>query len=145
SFGRESPHHKRARQYLARRDGLTGLQLRDNFLKALDEESAYSEWIEQPLSIARYEIRGPNRPVSDPPTLLAMLTFRRAATRVSPSTQFSAPPQAGKDPVRELGPWYGQGGSAPGENDYRAPEHAQPAGGTASGRAPLRSRPGLRG
>ena len=82
SFGRESPHHKRARQYLARRDGLTGLQLRDNFLKGVDEEAAYSEWIEQPLSIARYEIRGPNRLVSDRPTILEMLAFRRAATRV---------------------------------------------------------------
>jgi serine/threonine-protein kinase len=67
---------------LARRDGLTGLLLRDPFLKALDEEAAYSEWIEQPLSIARYEIRGPNRLVSDRPTILEMLAFRRAATRV---------------------------------------------------------------
>jgi serine/threonine-protein kinase len=82
SFARESPHHKRARQYLARRDGLTGLLLRDNFLKALDEEASYSEWIEQPLSIARYEIRGPNRLVSDRPTILEMLAFRRAALRV---------------------------------------------------------------
>ena len=82
SFTRESALHKRARQYLTRRDGLTGLLLRDNFLKALDEESSYSEWIEQPLSIARYEIRGPNRLVSDRPTILEMLAFRRAALRV---------------------------------------------------------------
>src|ERR1700754_4364862 len=82
SFPRESPHHKRARQYLSRRDGLTGLLLRDHFIKALDEEAAYSEWIEQPLSIARYEIRAPNRLVSHRPTILEMLAFRRAATRV---------------------------------------------------------------
>ena len=82
SFARESLHHKRARQYLSRRDGLTGLLLRDNFTKALDEEAAFSEWVEQPLSIARYEIRGPNRLVSDRPTILEMLAFRRAATRV---------------------------------------------------------------
>ncbi len=42
----------------------------------------FSDWIEQPLSIARYEIRGPNRLVSDRPTILEMLAFRRAATRV---------------------------------------------------------------
>ena len=51
-------------------------------LKALDEEAAFSEWVEQPLSIARYEIRGPNRLVSDRPTILEMLAFRRAAQRV---------------------------------------------------------------
>ncbi|MBL8608519.1 MAG: protein kinase [Myxococcales bacterium] len=82
SFAKDSAGHKRARAYLSRRDGLTGLLLRDHLLKALDEEAAFSDWIEQPLSIARYEIRGPNRLVSDRPTILEMLAFRRAATRV---------------------------------------------------------------
>ncbi len=81
SFTHDSAHHRRARQYLSRRDGLTGLQLRDQFLKALEEEAAFSEWIEQPLSIARYEIRGANRSAADRPTILEMLAFRRAATR----------------------------------------------------------------
>lgn len=82
SFTRESPHHKRARTYLAKRDGLTGLLTRDMCLKALDEEAAFAEWVDAPLHIARYEIRGPNRLVSDRPTILEMLALRRAATRV---------------------------------------------------------------
>lgn len=82
SFARESAHHKRARAYLAKRDGLTGLYKREDLLKALDEEAAFAEWVDAPLSIARYEVRGPNRAVSDRPTILEMLAFRRAASRV---------------------------------------------------------------
>jgi eukaryotic-like serine/threonine-protein kinase len=82
TFQQDSPHHKRARAYLSRRDGLTGLLQRDELLKGLEEEAAFGEWIEQPLSIARYEIRGPNRLVSDRPTILEMLALRRTATRV---------------------------------------------------------------
>jgi len=82
SFARDTPAHKRAQTYLARRDGLTGLLMRDQFLKAVEEEAAFADWVEQPLSIARYEIRGPNRLVSDRPTILEMLAFRRAAVRV---------------------------------------------------------------
>ncbi len=82
SFIAESAGHKRARAYLAKRDGLTGILTRDPLLKALDEEVGFSEWVEAPLTIARYELRGPNRLVSDRPTILEMLAFRRAATRV---------------------------------------------------------------
>jgi serine/threonine-protein kinase len=82
SFTRESPQHKRARAYLAKRDGLTSLLMRDQLLKALDEEASFAEWVDSPLHLARYEIRGPNRLVSDRPTILEMLALRRAATRV---------------------------------------------------------------
>ena len=82
SFGAESQLHKRARTYLAKRDGLTGLFTREPLLKALDDEAAFAEWVEAPLTIARYELRGPNRLVSDRPTILEMLAFRKAATRV---------------------------------------------------------------
>ena len=82
SFARDSPHHKRARAYLAKRDGLTGLLSRDELLRALDEEAAFADWVEAPLTLARYELRGPNRLVSDRPTILEMLALRRAATRV---------------------------------------------------------------
>jgi serine/threonine-protein kinase len=82
SFPKDSPHHKRARSYLAKRDGLTGLLTRDMLVKAIDEEAAFAEWVDAPLHIARYEIRGPNRLVSDRPTILEMLALRRAATRV---------------------------------------------------------------
>jgi serine/threonine-protein kinase len=82
SFARESAAHKRARAYLAKRDGLTGLLVREQLLKGLDEEAAFSDWVSEPLTLARYELRGPNRLVSDRPTILEMLAFRRAATRV---------------------------------------------------------------
>ncbi len=82
SFQRDSPGHKRARAYLARRDGLTSLLTREQLLRALDEEAEFADWVEAPLTIARYELRGPNRLVSDRPTILEMLALRRAATRV---------------------------------------------------------------
>jgi eukaryotic-like serine/threonine-protein kinase len=82
SFAADSAHHKRARAYLAKRDGLTGLYIREQLLLAVDEEAQFADWVEQPLSIARYELRGPNRLVSDRPTILEMLALRRAATRV---------------------------------------------------------------
>jgi eukaryotic-like serine/threonine-protein kinase len=82
SFGRESANHKRARTYLAKRDGLTGLLTLDQVLRALEEEAAFSDWVEAPLTVARYELRGPNRLVSDRPTIPEMLALRRAATRV---------------------------------------------------------------
>jgi eukaryotic-like serine/threonine-protein kinase len=82
SFARDSMGQKRAKAYLAKRDGLTGLLLREQVLKALDEEAAFAEWVDAPLTLARYELRGPNRLVSDRPTILEMLALRRAATRV---------------------------------------------------------------
>jgi serine/threonine-protein kinase len=82
SFVRDGANHRRARTYLQKRDGLTGLLIRDQMLKALDEEAAFSDWVEAPLTLARYELRGPNRLVSDRPTILEMLALRRTATRV---------------------------------------------------------------
>lgn len=82
SFGKDSPGHRRAQAYLNRRDGLTGLLTRDQLMKALDEEVLFAEWVDAPLTLARYELRGPNRLVSERPTILEMLAFRRAATRV---------------------------------------------------------------
>jgi serine/threonine-protein kinase len=82
TFQRDSASHKRAQSYLAKRDGLTGLLQRDQVLRALDEEAAFAEWVEAPLTVARYELRGPNRLVSERPTILEMLALRRAATRV---------------------------------------------------------------
>jgi hypothetical protein len=58
SFVAESAAHKRARAYLAKRDGLTGLLTRDPLLKAIEEEVAYAEWVEAPLTLARYELAG---------------------------------------------------------------------------------------
>jgi serine/threonine-protein kinase len=82
SFANDSAQHQRARSYLSKRDGLTGLLTRDQFMRALEEEAAFAEWVNAPLTLARYELRGPHRLVSDRPTILEMLALRRAATRV---------------------------------------------------------------
>ncbi len=82
SFGTGSAGHRRARVYFSRRDGLTGLLHREQALTALEDEAAFSAWVEQPMTIARYELRGANRSGADRPTILEMLALRRAATRV---------------------------------------------------------------
>jgi serine/threonine protein kinase len=87
SFAEGSPQHERARAYLARRDGLTGLLTGDRLLRAVEDDRAFSEWAGTPLSVARYQIRGPNRHVSDRPAILEMLALRRAAQRVVELTE----------------------------------------------------------
>jgi eukaryotic-like serine/threonine-protein kinase len=87
SFGPDSIQHKRARQYLHKRDGLTGLLVREHLLKAIDEDGLFGDWAEGPMQVARYELRGPNRQVSERPTILEMLALRRAAQRVVELTE----------------------------------------------------------
>ncbi|HEV3190883.1 MAG TPA: FHA domain-containing serine/threonine-protein kinase, partial [Polyangiaceae bacterium] len=53
SFPKDGVIHKRARQYLSKRDGLTGLLIREQLLRALDEEAGFADWVEAPLTIAR--------------------------------------------------------------------------------------------
>ena len=81
SFGQDSPHHKRARTFLSRRDGLTHMLNRETLLEVIDEEAGFCDWADVPLTVARYELRGPNRQVSERPTILEMLALRRAAQR----------------------------------------------------------------
>jgi serine/threonine-protein kinase len=87
SFGPDSLAHKRARQYLGKRDGLTGLLVREHLMKAIDEDGLFGDWAEAPMQVARYELRGPNRQVSERPTILEMLALRRAAQRVVELTE----------------------------------------------------------
>ena len=87
SFAEGSPHHQRARSFLAKRDGLTGLLVRDYLLRSLDEEAAFAEWCDATMTVARYELRGPNRLVSERPTILEMLALRRAAARIVELTE----------------------------------------------------------
>ena len=78
-----APHHKRARAYLAKRDGLTGLLAREQLAaRRSTRRPASPTGSRRRCTIARYELRGPNRLVSDRPTILEMLALRRAATRV---------------------------------------------------------------
>lgn len=87
SFGRDSRHHKRARAFLSRRDGLTGVYVRDHLMRAIASDCEFAEWVDAPMQVARYELRGPNRQVSDRPTILEMLAMRRAAGRVLELTE----------------------------------------------------------
>jgi len=87
SFGADTIPHRKARQYLQKRDGLTSLFVREHLLKSIDEDGLFSEWGEYPMQVARYELRGPNRQVSERPTILEMLALRRAARRVVDVTE----------------------------------------------------------
>jgi serine/threonine-protein kinase len=87
SFQPDSLHHQRAKAFLNKRDGLTGLLSRTHLLWGLDDEAAFSEWAEATMTVARYELRGPNRLVSERPTILEMLALRRAAQRVVELTE----------------------------------------------------------
>ncbi|HEX5098445.1 MAG TPA: FHA domain-containing serine/threonine-protein kinase [Polyangiaceae bacterium] len=87
SFADGSPQHERARAYLARRDGLTGLLSREQLVRTMEDDRGFGEWAGVPLTVARYQIRGPNRHVSDRPAILEMLALRRAAQRVVELTE----------------------------------------------------------
>ncbi len=87
SFGPDTAHHRRARDYLVKRDGLTGLLSPEIVKRHVDEEGSFAEWAEAVFTVARYELRGPNRLVSDRPTILEMLALRRAAQRVVELTE----------------------------------------------------------
>ncbi|MEZ4442472.1 MAG: FHA domain-containing serine/threonine-protein kinase [Polyangiaceae bacterium] len=87
NFRPHSKHHKRAQEFLAARDGLTGLLVKDPLVDAVTNECAFAEWYEAPMQVARYELRGPNRQVTDRPTILEMLALRRAAARVIELTE----------------------------------------------------------
>lgn len=87
SFQEGSPTHQRAIGYLEQRDGLTGILRREQLIRTLQDDVAFATWNNVPLSVARYHIRGPNRHVSDRPTILEMLALRRAAQRVVELTE----------------------------------------------------------
>jgi len=87
SFAPDSPHHKRAKNFLAKRDGLTGQLTSSVMLRYIDDEGTFAQWASVPWTVARYELRGPNRLVSERPTILEMLALRRAAQRVTELTE----------------------------------------------------------
>ncbi len=87
SFRANSPQHLKAKEYLSRRDGLTGLLVREQIVRYLDEETRFAEWDGVPLTLAKYEIKSPNRQASDRPTILEMLALRRAAQRIIELTE----------------------------------------------------------
>ena len=86
-FPPHSNHHRKALEFLEQHDGLTGLYSRDYLMHAITNECAFAEWQEAPMQVARYELWGPNRQVSERPTILEMLALRRAAARVIELTE----------------------------------------------------------
>lgn len=87
SFDNNSPQHKRAQEYLDQRSGLTGLLHKPVLVEATREELGFGEWDAVPIHLAVYEIKSPNRLVTDRPTILEMLAMRRAAQRVIELTE----------------------------------------------------------
>ncbi|MCH2109324.1 MAG: protein kinase [Polyangiaceae bacterium] len=87
SFSPGSVQQDRARDYLQRHDGLTGLLHREQFIRSLAEETSYARWTSTALSLARYHIRGPSRSSDERPTILEMLALRRVAQRVVELTE----------------------------------------------------------
>ena len=87
SFLDRSPQHRRAQEYLKRRDGLTGLLSPHPLRFALQEELDFARWYNTTLSVARYQISSPQRQPSQRPTILEMLALRRAAQRVVELTE----------------------------------------------------------
>jgi serine/threonine protein kinase len=87
SFAPDSPHHLKAKAFLAKRDGLTGL-LRGPYLEQdADDEAAFAEWADFPLTVARYQLYGPNRLVSEKPGIREILALRTAARRAVEHTE----------------------------------------------------------
>ena len=66
---------------------MSGLLVRDELMKHIDEDGLFADWAEAPMQVARYELRGPNRQVSERPTILEILALRRAAQRVVDLTE----------------------------------------------------------
>lgn len=87
SFAAGSVQHQRARTYLEKYDGLTGLLRRERFIEALNDECAFARWTTVPLCVAKYRIQGPGRNISSRPTILEMLALRRIAQRASELTE----------------------------------------------------------
>jgi serine/threonine-protein kinase len=81
-FGPDSAHYGKARRYLAKRDGLTSLLLREHLMEAIDEDGVFSEWAEVPMQVATFELRGPSRHTGGRPTILELLALRKAARQV---------------------------------------------------------------
>jgi serine/threonine-protein kinase len=78
TFGSDSLHHAKARRYLSRRDGLTGLLVREQLMKALDEDGLFAEWAEVPMQVAVFELCRQSATSSERPTIIEMLALRRA-------------------------------------------------------------------
>ncbi len=87
SFSEGSPSHERAKAYLEKRDGLTGLLLADQFIQSLQDECDFSGWDAVALHVAIYELKSAGRPAGERLTITEMLALRHAAQRVVELTE----------------------------------------------------------
>jgi len=85
-FEVDSRRHRRAREYLSRRDGLTGLLGREPFRKEVDEDGALADWAELPMQIVLYELSGPTGEKQNS-IIATMLALRHSARRVVEMTE----------------------------------------------------------
>jgi serine/threonine-protein kinase len=87
-FEAESRRHRRAREYLSRRDGLTGLLGRELFRRELDEDGALADWAELPMQVVVYELSAPTgeKQSSIIGTMLALRHTARRAVEMTEAT-----------------------------------------------------------
>jgi serine/threonine-protein kinase len=85
-FESDSRRHRRARELLSRRDGLTGLLGREAFRHELDEDGALADWAELPMQLVLYEL---SAPADDKQSSIisTMLALRQSARRVVEMTE----------------------------------------------------------
>lgn len=87
SFTEGSAAHDRAKAFLSRRDGLTGLLRPKQFIQALQDDCDFMRWDNVPLNVAIYELKSAGRPVGERLTITEMLALRHAAQRVVELTE----------------------------------------------------------
>jgi serine/threonine-protein kinase len=84
---------------------LTGLLVRDAFLRALDEEGAFCDWAELPMQIALYGLHSKPGPNGERSSIRELLALRQMARRVQDLTESAlvslTPLVAGRDPSLE--------------------------------------------
>jgi len=86
SFEADSRRHRRAREFLSRRDGLTGLLGREAFVRELDEDGLLADWAELPMQLVVYEVADPTRDQQGS-IITTMLALRHSARRVLEMTE----------------------------------------------------------
>jgi serine/threonine-protein kinase len=57
SFGEGSAHHWKARQYLGRREGLTGLHAGRYFVRLVDEDVSFARWADMPAHVVCFAVQ----------------------------------------------------------------------------------------
>jgi hypothetical protein len=94
NFEKGSPLHQRAQRYLAERDALTRLFTPARFVEELEYEARFAEWIDAPLSVARFALTEPAHERPGQLSILAMLATRQMATKIAGRTALFIPTES---------------------------------------------------